>query len=118
MEDQRKMAFEFAKETTKQLITLATGILALEITFLKDLLNPSGNGLEIFALLSWISFLLSVAFGVATLMALTGTLEPLKNSVPVSICGKNVRVPSTFQIAFFLLGLIFTVIFGALAICW
>jgi hypothetical protein len=35
--DAREKSFEFALETTKQLITLATAIVALTITFVKDL---------------------------------------------------------------------------------
>jgi len=34
--------FDSANELATQLITLATGILALSITFIKDVLNPGG----------------------------------------------------------------------------
>ncbi|KQT20825.1 hypothetical protein ASG31_16700 [Chryseobacterium sp. Leaf404] len=38
--EQEKKAFDFAADTVKQLITLATGIIALTITFSKDILGP------------------------------------------------------------------------------
>lgn len=102
-EDLRKKAFDFASQTTKQLITLSTGLIALSITF-KDNFQ---NGNETLLLVCWILFFLSVVFGVATLMALTGTLEKCttEENVELSIYGPNVKRPSVFQILFFLAGL-------------
>jgi hypothetical protein len=115
MDDQTKAAFDFARDCTKQLITLATGIITLEITFKKDFVGPLPDGVHIYALLSWIAFLLSVVFGIWTLLALTGTLETSKN-VPVSIRGKNVTIPSILQVIWFVLGLGLTVLFGVKAL--
>ena len=112
MKEQTKKAFDFARDTTKQLITLATGIIALEITFLKEFVKPTNTDAQIYALISWLAFLFSVVCGVWTLMALTGTLEAEDETVPVSIRGANVRIPSIFQILSFLAGLTMTVIFG------
>jgi hypothetical protein len=113
----KKKAFDFASETTKQLITLSTGLIALSITF-KGNLNSSGN--ETLLLLCWISLFISVIFGVGTLMALTGTLEKsteeCENPVKLSIYGKNVKRPSGLQIFFFLLGLLFLAVFGGKSI--
>lgn len=112
MDDQIKTAFEFARDTTKQLITLATGIIALEITFARDFAKAVDAGTRCYALISWLFLLFSVIFGIWTLMALTGTLGAKDKSVPVSIQGMNVRLPSILQIFTFLLGLGFTVFFG------
>ena len=72
-------AFEFAKDSTKQLITLSTGIVALTITFAKDILGgvPAGPRRLLFA--AWVVYLISIICGRWTLLALTGSLEPKKN---------------------------------------
>ena len=116
MKDQQKEAFDFARDTTKQLITLATGIIALEITFAKEFVGTLSESVRLYALLSWLAFLLSVLFGVWTLLALTGTLEAEDEPVPISIRGSNVKIPSMLQILLFLAGLALTVVFGMKAI--
>jgi len=110
MDDQVKAAFDAARDTTKQLITLGTAILTLEITFSKGM-----TGIRWLLPISWGFLLLSVGCGVWTLLALTGALEPLDKSAPVSIRGSNVTIPSMLQIILFMLGLFFTVAFGILA---
>jgi len=116
-EDLRKKAFDFASETTKQLITLSTALIAISITF-KGNFNQGGN--ETNLLICWISFFISVLFGIWTLMALTGTLEKSsekgEDKVELSIYGKNVKRPSGLQILFFLLGLMFLGIYGGQSI--
>lgn len=116
-EDLRKKAFDFASDTTKQLITLSTALIALSITF-KGNFNQGGN--EALLLICWISFFLSVLFSIGTLMALTGTLEKSAENgeakVELSIYGKNVKRPSALQIFFFLLGLMFLGIYGGQSI--
>jgi hypothetical protein len=116
-EDLRKKAFDFASDTTKQLITLSTALIALSITF-KGNFNQSGN--ETLLLICWFSFFVSVLFGIGTLMALTGTLEKStekgESKVELSIYGKNVKRPSGLQILFFLLGLMFLGIYGGQSI--
>ncbi|HEX8692266.1 MAG TPA: hypothetical protein VF746_07600 [Longimicrobium sp.] len=73
MDDHRKLAFTFAGDTTKQLLTLSTGILALTITFARDVLRS----VTITALvIAWFIYIISILAGVITLMVLTGILEP------------------------------------------
>jgi Ca2+/H+ antiporter len=130
MEENVKKAFDFAADATKQLITLSTAIIALTITFSKDIVGAAniGNSFSIFA--AWILFILSIVFGILTLLALTGTLQPMnkkKNSEeesdteseeqettaePISINESNIRLLSGLQIGTFILALIFTVSFG------
>lgn len=116
MDERQRQAFEFARDTTKQLLALATGIIALMITFAKDFVQSVDDTARLFALLSWGAYLLSVFGGLWTLLALTGTLEPEDDSVPLSIRGRNVTLPSGIQILSFLVGLVLTVIFGVLAV--
>jgi hypothetical protein len=114
MDDKTSKAFDFAQESVKQLITLATGVIALGITFAKDFVSAVPAGARSLALWSWGAFLLSVLFGLWALLALTGTLDA-EASVPVSIRGTNVKIPATLQILFFVIGLSLTVWFGIVA---
>ena len=120
MDEQRKQAFEFARDSTKQLITLATGIIALTVTFSKDVFGKPSPFEQLLLVGSWIFFLLSVVMGVCTLLALTGSLEPKEEPIVgtnvatrgPSIRGSNVTIPSIIQILTFLIGLALTVWFG------
>jgi len=113
MNDQTSKAFDFAQETTKQLLTLATGIIALSITFLKDFVGEAPAGTKAWAVAAWFVFLLSVVFGLLTLMSLTGVLgSPV--AAP-SIMAGGVRLFSVLQVAAFLIALVLTTIFGAKA---
>jgi len=118
--DAQDNAFKFASDFSKQLITLATGIIALTITFLKDVLGWTNgvtprpiNGHELLNW-AWYLFFLSILFGVWLLMALTGELEPSDQPHVPSIRGTNVVVPAALQIITFLGGLALTVMFGSL----
>ena len=117
MEENIKKAFDFACETTKQLITLSTGIITVTITFSKDILAMGKGGHNIILMASWILFLLSIILGVWTLMALTGELEPVGKEVKKpSIRGKNVTFPSTLQILFFLMAIGLAVAYGVVSL--
>ena len=112
MDEQTKTAFASASDTSKQLITLATGLLALEITFAKDVLVKLDAAAKCLIGTSWVLLLLSVIAGVWTLLALTGSLAQASAPKAQSIFGLNVRIPATVQILLFLGGLILTVWFG------
>ena len=71
----KEKSFDFASEAAKQLITLATGIVTLTVAFSGDVLALSKGNLRGWLTASWIAFLLSVVFGVAHLLALTGQLS-------------------------------------------
>ena len=76
MDTQDQMAFEFAADLAKQLITLSTGILVLTITFTKELLKRISSRKLWFLKLAWIGYFLTIVFGIFSLMALTGKLAP------------------------------------------
>jgi uncharacterized membrane protein len=114
VDEKMKKAFDFAQETTKQLLTLATGIIALTITFLKDVVHEAPPGAAKYIEIAWFLYLVSVLFGMATLMGLTGSLVP-KTGAPVrepSIYAWAVRIPSSLQILTFVAALVLTLIFG------
>lgn len=103
--------FEYARDCVKQLITLATGTIALAITFAKDFVGSASPLARTVALCSWSAFLLSVVFGVWALLALTGTIAAGEGG---TINDRNIRLPAILQILAFLVGLALTVLFGAL----
>ena len=118
MDEHTKAAFASAADTSKQLITLATGVLALEITFAKDVILKPDATAKCLIGVSWILLLLSVAAGVWTLLALTGSLGQGTPLTPQAISGSNVRIPAMLQILLFLGGLLLTVWFGIRGVGW
>ncbi len=77
MKENQKKAFDFASETTKQLITISTAIITITVTFSKEIIGGADTSTKILLMVAWGLFLFSIIFGVFTLMALTGTLQPL-----------------------------------------
>jgi hypothetical protein len=116
MEPDPFKAFEFAKEVATQLISLSTGIIALTITFSKDFLASSSAGVRRLAVIGWGFYFVSLIFGVWTLMALTGNLEPLEGPPILSIRRSNVAIPAALQVLSFLAGTGITIGYGLLAI--
>jgi hypothetical protein len=106
------LGFNFAKDLAVQLITLSTGLLALSATFTKEILKTISASKDRLLRASWIIHVVSIIFGVWTIMALTGTLMPGTPKVPGSPFqfGSNVRVPAGLQILLFLLGTVFLLI--------
>jgi hypothetical protein len=122
MEERSKKAFDFAADLTKQLITLSTGIVTITLLFSKDLAGPRE-----LAVLAWVFYLLSTLFGLWALMALTGTLAPVidgasqkekpdrTNTPGPLLMGRNVRIPSKWQILTFAAATILTLLYVVLA---
>jgi hypothetical protein len=112
MDEQAKAAFAGAADSSKLLITLATGLLGLEITFAKDVVITLTHPGKILVGISWALFLLSVVAGLWTLLALTGNLGGDTVPTAKAIYGSNVKFPAVTQILLFLAGLGCTVAFG------
>ena len=111
MDIQVQMAYEFASELSKQLITLATGVLALTITFTKDIVGRSSGRVPTTLLVSWLAFLVSIVCGVWHMSALTGSLENAAAG-PLTGIGDNARNPAAAQVSTFLVGLVFAIVYG------
>ncbi len=125
MKENQKKAFDFAADTTKQLINVSTAIITVTITFSKEFNNAAKNSI----FLSWICFILSIIFGLGTLMSLTGTLQPIKKKNliitsfdscddeksdldKININNLNIRILASTQIFLFILAIVFIVIYG------
>lgn len=115
-----------AADTTKQIITLSTGVIALTITFLEKVIQPATPSAaravpwSMFA--AWILFGLAILFGVVTLGAITGTLNALdrqQNGQTLNAAqtaavnslaqGTNVQGPAFVMYGAFLSALAFTI---------
>lgn len=137
MKENQKKAFDFAADTTKQLITISTAIITLTVTFSKDILGDSIDSPKELLIATWAVFIVSIICGVLTLMTLTGTLQPMKKKTPVTenkeansgsevideddcadinINNKNIRIFSISQSLFFIAAIIMTGIFGYLSL--
>ena len=103
-------SFDFASDVTKQLIALATGVVTVTLAFGENVLTLTGSSGRGWLVLAWVFFLLSIVFGVWTLLALTGSMAA-KRDGPPSIWAKNVRIPSVLQIFAFALATVATLVF-------
>jgi hypothetical protein len=69
------ISFTSAKDATVQLLTVASAVLTLTITFFEKVsIVPSGKD-KIVLSVAWVFLFFSVSFGIWTLLALTGTLS-------------------------------------------
>jgi len=106
-----EMGIGYAKELTIQLITLSTGLVGLSITFGKEVIGRIKDPRMGTLSLAWVLHLLSIIFGIWTLMALTGTLLTFANSPLTPDLGPNERLPAMAQVVTFLTGTILLVVF-------
>lgn len=108
--------FQSATDLVKQLITLATGSLALSITFTKDIIKTNVPVVTWPLKIAWVSWLASVCFGIWTMMALTGMIFRITASsgpaMPVTYAA-NVSIPALLQIVTFILGIALLIVHGA-----
>ena len=117
MSEAQLKAFDFAESATKQLITLATGFIALTITFYEKFGGSDASVCFTGMIVSWIALGVSVLFGVWTLLALTGNLGDGKIADnDRTIYTSNVRLPSIIQIIAFVVGLAAAIYHGILLV--
>ncbi|MCU7247248.1 hypothetical protein [Pseudomonas koreensis] len=114
MDEQTTQAFSYTSDALKQMMTLSTGVLALEVTLLKDIIQSLPHIAYIALGTSWVCFLLALLLGVVGMLAVTGSLSKDSKLSPASIYGSNIRIPALFQVIFFGLGMTLTVVFGVM----
>jgi hypothetical protein len=107
-------AYKSANDLTVQLITLATGILALSITFMRDVIKSNSPTWALKG--AWLMLLLSVIFGIWMIMAITGsvfrvTTHP-EDFKTVSSYLDSIQTPSMLQIVAFVTGIILLIFYG------
>jgi hypothetical protein len=127
--DYHEKAFEYAGETVRQVLTLATGVIALTVTFAKDIIEPGSAALP-WMKWGWTLFGVSIFFGILALMAIAGNLhadarkEDVRQAAiqaggpappyqaPVGIYAGNIALFANLQIWTCFLALILTIRFG------
>ena len=115
-DEQRKKAFDFCADATKQLVALSSAIVAFMVTFAKDFVTNVADDAKTYAYIAWGLHVVSIVLGVLVLLALTAQLEP-KNppaSSPAAIptIRGSAATYSGFQIIVFVLAMAFTAFFG------
>ena len=105
-------AISLAADLDKQILTLATGILALTITFYKDLDSSSGvKKYRRFLYCGWSAFFLSVFFGLLTMGKLVSlSLNPTDPSIKDNLDGASLW--AVLQELTFGLGVLLICIYG------
>ncbi|HEX8737751.1 MAG TPA: hypothetical protein VF721_20630, partial [Pyrinomonadaceae bacterium] len=66
--ERTQKAFDFYADSTKQLITLSTAIIAVTITFAKDILVTLPYFAKLSLMLALVGYLVSVWYGLGTLL--------------------------------------------------
>lgn len=116
MDDQLKAAFASATDAVKGTLSLSTALLALSVTFMKDL-NKHPTSAAVWTLeFSWIMLFVSAVLGVATLMAITGSLARTATLTGEALYSRNIRLPMTAHFLCFLTGVASTAAFGMLSV--
>jgi hypothetical protein len=113
----RERAFDVVLEITKQVLTLATGIVVLSITFSKDFAtHPSHSSRVVFGW-SWVTYAASILAGLLTLMASAGVQDAAaEQATEPSIRSGNLRVLGGTQLCLFFVGVVLTVTAGVKSI--
>lgn len=110
MDPRLQKTFDYAIDVTKQLLTLASAVLALTLTVAK----AAPNGTRGLMLAGWAAFLLSVIFGIVSLYALMREFAPRSDGgdAAPSIGSLRVRGPLLLQIVTFAFGAVFVVAYA------
>ena len=109
MTEEMKKAFDFAADLAKQLITLATAVIAVIITFFDKSGSESSGSIPVTAL-GWPLglYVVSVVFGIISMMALTGQL--VTKGATATPNAPNARVFSGIQIVLFLVATVWALV--------
>jgi uncharacterized membrane protein len=110
-------AFDTVTEITKQVLVLATGIIALSITFVKDFATHASSGAKDVLAWSWGVYVVSIICGFLTLMASAGVQQEAgEKSTEPTINSGNLRLMGALQLGSFSIAIILTVIAGIMAV--
>src|SRR4051794_34301224 len=110
MADTDHKAFDFAQGVVQQILTLATGITALTLTFFDQFARNPSDWAKAVLIGSWAVLALSILAGIAALATMTGTLQ--KSPTP-NVYEKNIARMAATQIILFAVGVVLTVVAGA-----
>jgi len=115
----RQKAFDLYAEASKQLLSLATGIIAFSVTFSKDFVTSIDSVAKVLLVCAWLVYLVSIISGLLTLYFMAGELEPGGNILlwrRPSIWAENIGCAVKMQQVSFILALFLTAGFGFTAL--
>lgn len=116
LDARQQKAFDFCADSTKQLLTLSTAIVAFMVTFAKDFAPAVPPDSRWIAYAAWLFFFLSICCGVAVLLALTAQLEPKPGTaIDKPSIWEPAATYSQGQIGFFAIAMVMTIAFGVVA---
>jgi hypothetical protein len=107
-------AFDFAQESTKQILSLSTAILTITVAFQSDIVGQVPGGDRWALKVAWIAYMIAILGGLLTLLNLAGNLERPTGGQP-SIYSYGIIVFSILQLVAFGVGVVFTLWFGLIA---
>jgi hypothetical protein len=120
LHDRAAKALDYAQESVKQILALSTGALALTLTFFQTFAGAASAFARDVIFVSWILFIIAIAFGILALLSMTSNLWP-KNpaerpgSAP-DIWTSDIKWFAGLQIIFFALALIAMLVAGSAAL--
>lgn len=112
MMERDKKAYELAAETVKQILALATAVLALTVTLQKEILPGHLRYTWCILLVSWICFLASIAFGIQTLRWLVTKMYGPDDVRMPAIGDPDIARAAKWHVFSFLAGLIVLILFA------
>ncbi|MEA1672999.1 hypothetical protein [Nitrospirillum sp. BR 11163] len=104
MTDLRHKSIDIAIELCKQIITLSSAVIGLSAGILKDAKTPT-----ITLIAASFCAIISIVLGLVFLMSMVTEIE--KNYDSIDIYKKNITIPASIQVVFFILCLIFLIIY-------
>jgi hypothetical protein len=112
LSNRMEKAYTFAQEIAKQLMTLATAVFALTLTFADKIEKKGATGRE-FLEWAWGLYLLAILLGIVVLMSLTGHLaDPPEREDDETIYSSGLTLLAGAQILTFFAALVLTLIYG------
>jgi hypothetical protein len=112
MDGRTEQAFSSAQEASKQVLTLATGLVAITVAFLNNLKSAVSSSALVYLHLAWICAGVSVLCGIVTLMLLTGQLGRGEKFAPEAIYSRPIAWAFLGQFGLFIAGLALTIACG------
>ncbi len=104
-------AFDAVTDLVKQFMTLSTGVIALTITFLKDVVKSAPPGASRHLKRAWVLYCTNIVFGVWALMAIVGTITD--DAAVKDVWRPGIAMPVGLQAFTFLCGTALVIAFGA-----
>jgi predicted membrane protein len=109
-----KQSFDYAADGTKQLITIATGVITATAIFVKDLATFAARVATVFG---WLALFISIVYGALVLMGLAGnSRRAAQGRVKTPELEDDILDKQKWQVLSFLVGIVIVIISGCIAV--